>query len=68
MKTKYMRLPEYSEQSGLPVDMLRRLSRCHLADQFSFRASGARNAPIYINVDVFERMLDGGDFREVLEG
>lgn len=66
--TTYMKLADYSEQSGLPMDLLRRLTRSYLADQFCFRASGARNAPIYIIVDRFEKMMADGEFREVLEG
>ena len=65
---RYMKLAEYSEASGLPMDLLRRLCRSWLADQFTFRASGASNAPIYIIVPVFEKMLDRGDLKEVLEG
>lgn len=66
--TRYMTIAQYADYSGLPPDLIRRLLRCYLADRFSFRASGARNAPYYINAEKLDRMLDDQELKEVLEG
>lgn len=65
---KFMNISEYCRESGFPVKAMRQLTKCYLADQFCFRRSGAVNATIIINVPVFEKMLERGDFKEVLEG
>lgn len=65
---KYMTISQYCEYSGLPDTLVRRLTRSYKGDEFSFRSSGSRSAPIYINVAKLDRMLENGDLKEVLEG
>lgn len=65
---KFVHMKEYCDETGFPLDVMRRLCRSYLADQFSFRSSSAQRAPINIIVPVFESMLERGEFKEVIEG
>lgn len=65
---KFLKVADYVQESGLPEHLVRRLTRCALAEEFCFRASGSKNATIYINTERLEKMLMNGDLKEVLEG
>jgi len=66
---KYQTAREYCRESGFPVRaMMEKLVHCSLAPEFCFRTSNTKTAPYYIDVEKFERMLDRGEFKEVLEG
>jgi len=59
---------QYCKETGFPVRaMMEKLIHCSLASEFCFRTSDTRTAPYYIDVEKFERMLDRGEFKEVLE-
>ena len=60
---------QYCKESGFPIrTMMEKLVHCSLAEEFCFRTSNTKTAPYYIDVQKFEKMMDRGDFREVLEG
>ena len=66
---KYVSARQYCKESGFPVRaMMEKLVHCSLAPEFCFRTSNNKTAPYYIDVQKFEKMMDRGDFREVLEG
>lgn len=65
---RYMKILQAAEELGLPEDLIRRLTKCYLADRFCFRASGSTNAPTYIHIATLEKMLQDGELKEVLEG
>lgn len=67
MKT-YMRIREYCTESGFPEDSMRMLvDQDRVPRKFTFKTSPKQNTPTLIIVKKFERMLENGDFREVLE-
>lgn len=66
---KYKTAREYCRESGFPVRaMMEKLVHCSLAPEFCFRTSNTRTAPYYIDVQKFEKMMEAGEFKEVLEG
>ena len=68
MAQKYQSARAYCKETGFPVRaMMEKLVHCSLAPEFSFRTSNTKTAPYYIDVQKFEKMLERGDFREVLE-
>ena len=68
MKQKYQLARAYCRETGFPVrQMMEKLVHCSLAPEFCFRSGGAKTSPIYINVQKFERMMEAGEFKEVLE-
>lgn len=65
---QYVLARKYCKETGFPVRaMMEKLIHCSLASEFCFRTSDTRTAPYYIDVEKFERMLDRGEFKEVLE-
>ena len=64
---KYLSSSAYCRETGFPVRSMRELVHSNMSDEFCHRSSGARNATILIDVQKFERMLEAGEFREVLE-
>ena len=68
MAQKFQLARAYCKETGFPVrQMMEKLVHCSLAPEFSFRSGGGKTSPIYINVEKFEKMLERGDFKEVLE-
>ena len=66
---KYQTAREYCLESGFPVRaMMEKLVHCSLATEFCFRTSNTKTAPYYIDVQKFEKMMEAGEFKEVLEG
>ena len=66
---KYQTAREYCRESGFPIRaMMEKLVHCSLAPEFCFRTSNTRTAPYYIDVQKFEKMMEAGEFKEVLEG
>lgn len=60
---------QYCKESGFPIRaMMEKLVHCSLAPEFCFRTSSKRTAPYYIDVQKFEKMMEAGEFKEVLEG
>ena len=47
---------------------MEKLVHCSLATEFCFRTSNTKTAPYYIDVQKFEKMMEAGEFKEVLEG
>ena len=64
---KYSSIKEYCSETGFKPDTMRNLLRSEYGPEFSFRTGSGRNAPYTIIVPVFERMLERGDFKDVLE-
>lgn len=64
----YMSAKEYCEATGFQNTHMTRLLHCHLASEFSYRSGTGKTSPYYIIVNKFEKMLDRGEFREILEG
>lgn len=59
---------QYCKETGFPVRaMMEKLIHCSLASEFCFRTSSKRTAPYYIDVQKFEKMMEAGEFKEVLE-
>ena len=65
---KYASITEYCAETGFKPDTMRHLLKSYLGPEFSFRTGKGRNAPYTIIVPTFEKMLERGDFKEVLEG
>ena len=65
---KIMKARSYCKMTGFPVRaMMERLVNCSQAGEFAFRTTAGKTAPWYIDVEAFEKKLERGDFREVLE-
>lgn len=67
MKT-FMSRTKYCKETGFPEYMMVRCCNSKQGPEFSHRTSSAPNAPYIIDVQLFEKKLERGDFREVLEG
>lgn len=63
---KYMTIRDYSEESGFPEKLLRRLCRTDKGQKFAHRANGSGNEQYLITVPVFEKMWEGNEFQECL--
>lgn len=65
---KYQTAREYCRESGFPIRaMMEKLVHCSLAPEFCFRTSNTKTAAYYIDVQKFEKMMEAGEFKEVLE-
>lgn len=65
---RYMSANEYCHETGFKRSCMDRLLNCWLSGEFSYRSGNGKTSPYYIIVPVFEKMLERGDFKEVLEG
>lgn len=65
---KYMSAREYCQETGLKKSIMDKLLHCCLADEFSFRTGSGKTSPYYVITAKFEKMLERGDFKEILEG
>lgn len=65
---KYMSAKDYCKETGFGIDLMYRLLHCYLAEEFSYRSGSGKTSPYYIITTKFEKMLERGDFKEVLEG
>ena len=65
---KYMSARAYCRETGFLKTHMDRLLHCYLADEFSYRSGSGKTSPYFIIVPKFERMLESGEFKEVLEG
>ena len=63
---KYATIKAYCSETGFKPDTMRNLLRSEYGKEFSFRTGSGQNAPYTIIVPVFERMLEAGEFEEVL--
>lgn len=64
---KYMAANEYCRQTGFKRTMMDRLLHSFLAGEFSYRSGCGKTSPYYIIVPKFEKMLERGEFKEILE-
>ena len=67
MAKKYMGAREYCDETGFKYSIMSKLLHCYLAPEFSFRSGCGKTSPYYVITNQFEKMLERGDFREVLE-
>lgn len=58
----------YCKSTGFPLYAMKQLLHSKLSRAFAFRVTPGKTAPWYIDVGQFEKMLERGDFKEVLEG
>ena len=69
MSGKYQKAIDYCRESGFPKRaMMERIVHSAEGAECCFRTTKGRTAPWYLNVDIFEKKLERGDFKEVLEG
>lgn len=68
MVKKYMGAKEYCDETGLKHSIMTKLLHCYLAPEFSFRSGCGKTTPYYVITDKFEKMMEAGEFREILEG
>lgn len=64
---EYKSMAAYCRETGFPIRLMRKAVHSRESDEFCHRNSGARNAAINIDVQVFEKKLAAGDFKEVFE-
>lgn len=64
---KYMSANEYCKETGFPRTHMDKLLHSFMGEEFSYRSGQGKTSPYYIIVPTFERMLDNGEFREILE-
>ena len=64
---KYVSANQYCQETGFPRTQMDRLLHSFLGKDFSYRSGQGKTSPYYIIVPTFEKMLERGDFREVLE-
>lgn len=65
---QYMISSHYCKETGFKWSMMERLLHSNRADEFSFRSGSGKTSPYYIIVPTFEKMLERGEFKEILEG
>lgn len=64
---KYISANAYCSETGFPRTQMDKLLHSFLGAEFSYRSGQGKTSPYYIIIPVFERMLEAGEFREILE-
>ena len=67
---EFMRAREYCEKSGFPIHvMMERIVHCREALESGCvqRLGSGRTSPYYLDIQMFEKKLERGDFKEVME-
>lgn len=63
---KYKTMTAYCRETGFPIRLMRKAVHSEERDEFC-HSTWTRNAAINIDVEVFEKKLAAGDFKEVFE-
>ena len=63
---EYMSVREFCKESGFPLTTMMKLVKRKNASEFAFKTSDKTTATVKIKTKVFMRMLDAGEFEEVM--
>lgn len=64
---KYVSANEYCQETGFKRSCMDKILHSFLGAECSYRSGQGKTSPYYLITDKFERMLERGDFKEILE-